>query len=476
MSAGDRAARNAGLRAVAEVVGKICTFLLFAVLARETGQDGVGAFVLALAFLFVVMTPAGLGLDSWYLREASRDRTAVGRLFYDLLALKLAMTVPVLALGFAAMSLLGYEPEVRETVYVLSVGIVFEQLGKTTQTVFNAVERAGLLGATLIVQRVLGTALGIAVLAAGYGVVTVAAAYSAGAVVAFALGLVLVHRRVGVPRLSVRRAGWPGLVRTSAPYAVQSVVNGLLARADTIVLSVLATQAAIGRYGAAYRLLETTLFVAWALNGAFAAMYAYLGRDTSPTIGSVFHRSVKAGVVILLPAAVATGLLAEPLCRLAFGADFEAAAEPLRLLAPVVLLQCLVILNGSLIISRLGPGPMLRATVGALVLNLAANAVLIPSLEDSGAALAMLASQTVLFAATFAIAAREVGGVDLGRLLGAPVAAGAAMAAVLVLLAGEPAAALAAGVAIYAAVYAGLERIVSPGDLTAFAGVLRARR
>lgn len=472
MNAGTRAASNAALRAAAELVGKVCTFLLFVALARETGQEGVGAFVLALSFLFVVMTLAGPGVDSWYLREASRDRTAVDRLFYDLLALKLAMSVPVLALGFAALPLLGYSAEVRDCVSVLSIGIVFEQLAKTSHSVFNAVERSGLLGATLVVQRVLGTALGVAALAGGYGVVTVAAAYSVGAVVAFGLGLVLLHRHVASPARTVRLSGWPGLVRTSGPYAVQSVLNGLLARADALILSVLATQAAVGRYGAAYRLLETSLFVAWALNGAFAAMFAYLGRDSTPTIASVFHRSLKAGLVLLVPAAVATGLLAEPLCRLAFGADFEAAAEPLRLLAPVIVLQCLVILTGSLIISRLGPGPMLRLTVGALALNLVANVALIPALEDTGAALAMLLSQTVLFVTTFAIAAREVGGIAVGRLITAPCLAGAVMAATVLVLDDAPLVALVAGLAVYAVAFAAIERLVSPEDL----GLLRRLR
>lgn len=473
MGTSGRAARNVALRAAAEIVGKICTFLLFAVLAREAGQDGLGALVLAFAFLFVVMTPAGLGFDGWYLREASRDRAAIDRHFYDLLALKLAMSVPVLALGFAAMALLGYDAQVRETVYVLSVGIVFEQLAKTLHSVFNAVERSGLLGATLVVQRVLGTALGIGALAAGYGVVTVAAAYSVGAVVAFALGLVLVHRHVARPRPGVRRSTWPGLVRTTAPYAMQSVLNGLLARLDTLLLSVLATQAAVGRYGAAYRLLETTLFAAWALNGAFAAMYAYLGRDTTPTIATAFHRSLKAGLVLLTPLAVAAGLLAEPACRLAFGDDFAAAAGPLRLLAPVIVLQCLVILASSLLISRLGPRPLLRITLGVVVLNVVLNAVLIGPLEDDGAALAMLVSQAAFLAVTLTLAAREVGGLDLGRLLAAPGIAGLAMAAPLVFVSGAPLAALAAGLAVYAVAYLALERMISPGDLAALRGLAR---
>ena len=88
---------------------------------------------------------------------------------------------------------------------------------------------------------------------------------------------------------------------TSAPFAVQDVFGALLFRLDAVILSLMATEAAVGRYGAAYRLLESTLFISWALNGAFVAMYAYLGRDTEPTVGAVFQRSVKAALVLLVP-------------------------------------------------------------------------------------------------------------------------------------------------------------------------------
>ena len=49
--AGRRAAKNTIVRALGEIVGKGASLVLFAVLAREVGDDGVGAYVLAFAFV-----------------------------------------------------------------------------------------------------------------------------------------------------------------------------------------------------------------------------------------------------------------------------------------------------------------------------------------------------------------------------------------------------------------------------------------
>ena len=210
--AAGRALRNTGTRAAAEVVGKLATFLLFAVLAREVGQEGLGAFVFAFAFLGLGMTPIALGCDSYMLREVARDRSRADRLFFNVIALKLAMAVPVLAALFGALLALGYDDRVRDTVLVLSVGLLLDLLGKSLNGLFNANERSDLLALSLVVQRVATAALGIAALALGYGVVAVAAVYSVGSALGYAVAIRSLRRNIGIPSRTVEPRGWRRLI------------------------------------------------------------------------------------------------------------------------------------------------------------------------------------------------------------------------------------------------------------------------
>jgi O-antigen/teichoic acid export membrane protein len=282
-------------------------------------------------------------------------------------------------------------------------------------------------------------------------------------------------RSIGLPprRLSPRR--WRGLAQQTLPYGAQDIFGVLLFKVDAVILSLLATEAAVGRYGAAYRLLEATLFVSWALNGAFAAMYARLGRETVPSIRSVFQRSLKLALVLLVPAAVAMAVLAKPLMELLFGAEFGDAAGALRLLAPIVVLLCIVTLSSSLIISRVGPAAIVRISAAMVALNVALNLALIPPFEASGAAAAMLVTELAFGALAMRLAIREAGGVELRSMTAAPLLAGAAMLAVMLALASVPAASLAAGAVVYVAVFLLLERSISPGDLDFARTLLRTR-
>jgi O-antigen/teichoic acid export membrane protein len=473
--AGARAAKNTGARMVGEAVGKVATFILFAALARAVGEEGLGAFVLAFAILGIAVIPVALGADVYLLRQIARDRSSVDRLFFNILALKLALAAPVLAVTFLIANVAGYDATTRATIYVLAAGVLLDLMAKTLRSSFNAAERGELVAATLIGQRVVTAAVAVAVLVAGFGVVTVAAVYSAGAALGLAFGLVLMKRNLGLPRLVIEPRRWRALVTETLPYGAQDIFGVLLFRLDAVMLSLLATEAAVGRYGAAYRLLESTLFVTWALNGAFAAMYVYLDRNTEPSVQAVFQRSVKAALTVLVPAAVVMGFLAEPICRLAFGDELANAAAPLRLLAPVVVMLSLVALTSSLVVSRRGPGPIARITGAMVVLNAALNVALIPPLADSGAALAMLITETIFVVVALRLAVDTVGGVDWAPMVAAPATGGLAMGAVFVLLYALPLAALALGLGVYAAVFWALERRVAPGDLRFVSGLLRRR-
>lgn len=473
--AAERAAKNTVVRLVGEVVGKLASFVLFAALARAAGEAGLGIFVFAFAFAQIATTPVGLGFDRYMLRQVAKDRRTIGELFFNVIALKLSLAVPILAIAFVVVNVLDYDATTRAAVYVLSAGVLLDLLAKSVFYVFNAFERGELLAITVVVQRVGTAALGLAALAAGFGVVTVAAVYALGAAVGLALALVLLARRVGLPRLSVSRSRWRGLTSRSLPFATQDIFGVLLAKVDVVLLSFLATEAVVGRYGAAYRLLEATFFVTSALTGAFSAMYTYLDDRSAPSIQSVFSRSLKLSVASLVPFAVTFGVLAEPISRLIFGDEFADSAGPLRLLAGVVVLYGLLTLSSSLIVSRRDPRIVVVVVAGMALTNLGLNLVLIPPLGAEGAAAAMLITDAIFVVVMMAIATRTVGSAHLGRALGSPLVAGAAMGAVMATLSSLPIVAAAGGVVVYIAVLLLLERTFNPLDLEFVRSMVRRR-
>jgi O-antigen/teichoic acid export membrane protein len=474
-AAGERAITNTLFRTGGEILGRLASLALFAEVARKLGQNGLGVFVFAVAYLGFVMVAVDLGLDRYLLRAIVRERERINHMFFNVMALKVSVAVPLVSLGLLGVHLLGYSEQAQLTAVALAPGVLADSLARTLGTLFAAHERLGPPALADASQRILSAGLGIAMLLAGYGVVAVAITYSAGSIAGVIFSFALLHRTVGVPARAVSHRRWRGIAAQSMPYAVQDTFSVLLARMDTLILSLIATQAAVGRYGAAYRLFESTFLITYALAGSFAAMFTYLGPHTKPPVRFVYQQSLKLAVVVLTPLLVAFAVLAEPICRLIYGPAFGSAAVPLRILSPAVVLMSVVTLSVSLLVSRANARRMVFPAAMMALLNIVLNVVLIPLYSDTGAAAAMLATEVVYVVWMLHRARREVGPVEWRPMLSGGVLAGVAMAATALLLQDSLLAAAAIGGLVYLVVLLAVERLVSPLDFAFALNMLRRR-
>ena len=474
-AAGRRAARNTAVRAAGEIVGKLGSLVLLAVLARKVGDERLGVFIFALAWGEVAMTPVGLGIDQYILRRIAADNGNLDSHFWNAIYLKTLRGLPVVLGSIALVHMLDYPRTTELTVSIITLGLLFDTMARTPTSVFEAFERGELVAIAIVVQRMIAAVLGLAVLFAGFGVVAVAITFALGALVRLVLALALMRRRLRWPRWIRPADTRLEIRRKSLTFTAQDIFGLVLARADVLLLAALATDAVVGQYGAAYRLFEATTFINVALAGAFTAMFTYLGRDTTPTLAAVFQRSVKLALVLLLPIAMALGFLAEPICRTFFGAELASAGDSMRLLAPVVVLFPVMALCSTLVLSRSRPRRMVYTVAVAAVVNIALNVILIPPLEAEGAALAMLGSMVLYVAIALKLAVLEAVDVAWIRMLAAPLLAAVAMVPPLLALSEIWAIAAGLGAIVYLAVYAVVERVVDPDDLRFVVDLVRSR-
>ncbi len=319
------------------------------------------------------MIVVDLGLDQYMTREVARERERRHSLFADVLALKLTLLIPVAAVLIALTFLLGYNGETRAAVILLTAGFFLDSLIRTEFSLFMAYEQGRPVGTVILVQRCGTAALGLTALAVGLGVVAVAATYVVGAALGFGIGAVLLAQSFGLPTWAPRRSRWRELAWKSLPFGIQGIFMVMLFRLDAVILGQLSTDRAVGLYGGAYRMFEATLFIPYAINSAFVAMYAYLTPTSSPTIGFVFGRSVKFALACLLPIGVVFAVFPEQLLTTIFGDELADGAEALRLLGATVPLIGLVTLCSTFVVFRGASRGIVILTALITALNVGLN-------------------------------------------------------------------------------------------------------
>jgi O-antigen/teichoic acid export membrane protein len=469
-----RIARNALARLSGEIVAKAASLVFFVTMARELGREGFGAFMFALGLTGALVVCAGFGTDELTAREVARDRSRAGRFVADVISLK-TVTATTLLLGAVLVVSLGdFSPDTLPAVALVGAGVAIEALSRTWYATFQAHERLDLVSLSVIAQRTATAVVGVVLLKLGAGVVVAAIVFLAGAFLGLATAM-FSARRLGVHADRPDRRRWGALLRAGLPIGIAGLLFVLLLRLDVTLLSFLSGEAEVGIYAAAYRLVEATQFLSWAIS---AAMLPWLARTQRVPSGVGLARGYELGLKatngVLLPIGLVFVLFARPLIDVLYGDTFRDAVLPLQLLGLTSALYGIQNFAATTFVARDSPGVFARVVAIVVVLNLAFNLYAIPRYGADGAAATALASGVVLAVLSLALARGHLGHVRYLRVfLGPAVGAVAMILGVEVL--GDSLVALPLACLLYAIALAAVELSAWRDDVRLYLEVLPAR-
>ncbi len=377
----------------AEVAGKVATLATFVVVARSSSVADYGLFSYALGLGLLLAVLSSLGLDARLIQLAGRAPQTLEAWLSALVGARVAMAAGLILATWGVLAWTSTAHERRVVVLALLVAALLDTIGDAFRAAAAARGRQSGPALVMVVQRFV--TLGAVAAAAGVATTVQAAAvaYLAGAFVGCAL-MAIAARRAGArvrPRV-VRGHHLLDLAGAVPVYGGNAMVSMALFRIDTVILAVLAGDAAVGHYAAAYRLIETTLFISWSVSRVVAPILARRGPDDADS-RRVLNAAYVAVSAIYLPYALALVLEGDRLVRLLFGAGFETTAL-FWWLALAPWLFGLAHLAATTLLSWSPDRWVLAASGAALAVNVALNLVLVPRWGELGAA----AATTVAFA------------------------------------------------------------------------------
>lgn len=442
-----RLAANAGWLLVAEVAGKLANFGLFVIIARGLGTREYGYFTFALSFVALFLMFGRLGLQPMAVKEIARDKGRLSELFASGLVLRTAFAVIGLALALSVAPMIVKGHEALLAVMVVGCALLLDEISTFLASVFQAFEQMRFDALVTLANRILSTALAAIALAAGAGLVVIAATYLVGSFGALACGWYVLRTRF--PPVSLRDAkrsiARDYFVR-GLPLGLASLFNVAVFRLDAVLLEALRGPYQVAQYGVAYRFFESLLFVTWAVSTAAFPRIARGDPD-----GTAYSLTTTALVGFYLPFAVGAPFAAAGVIQTVFSARYAPAAQAVGWLAGAGIFYALAYFSRVCLVIRERGRQVLGVSIATVVVNVGLNLSLIPHLGFEGAAIATFASEVFEALVLVAFYLREGRTAGYGPLA-APLAAGAAMAAVLLGAGLEGWAAAGAGGATYVAV------------------------
>jgi O-antigen/teichoic acid export membrane protein len=382
--------------------------ILLTVAGRFLTAADYGRFSYALALTTIVETVMDVGLGHVTVRAVARDKANAARLLRDVLGLKLVWVAIGLTLLAVIAPILRADPLVVRLCYVMGLSSAMRSYLLTARGLLQGLDRFDLEAAAVVSDRALLLCAGSAALWAGYGVLGLAIAFVASRLVVL-IGMLLMLRRVigpVVPRVDL--AAWRELQAAALPLGFFMISLNTYNYIDTVILGVMRPDAETGFYSAAYRVYEGLTYAPAILAAVLTPRLSNLFVHDRAAHRHLLMRTLLASAVLGLGLGAITLLAARPILVALFGAAYEPAVPPFRILAGgAVFVFATWILHAGAISTNLDRRLLLTTAVG-LAANVILNLVFIPRWGISGAASATVLAEALTVVLLFVQIQRRV--------------------------------------------------------------------
>jgi O-antigen/teichoic acid export membrane protein len=383
--------------------------VLLTVAARFLTAEDYGRFRYALALTTIVETVMDVGLGHVTVRAVARDKAGAGRLLRDVLGLKLVWVAIGLAVLAVVTPILRPDPRVVRLCYVMGLSSAMRSYLLTARGLLQGLDRFDLEAAAVVSDRALLLCAGSAVLWAGYGALGLAAAFVASRLVMLIAMLLLLRRVVGPVVPHVDLAAWRVLQAAALPLGFFMISLNMYTYIDTVILGVMRSDAETGFYGASYSVYEGLTYAPAILAAVLTPRLSYLFVHDRAAHRGLLMRALLASAVLGLALGGIALRAAHPILVTLFGATYEPAVAPLRILAGGALFVFATwILHAGAISTNLDRRLLVTTAVG-LAANVILNLVFIPRWGISGAAWATVVAEALTMSLLFVQVLRRVG-------------------------------------------------------------------
>ncbi|MEK7618841.1 MAG: flippase [Patescibacteria group bacterium] len=395
-------ARNASYALVSTVIQKALTLFYFILVARTYGPAEQGLYSAALAYTTLFGVLIDLGLSSALVRETARNPDGAQRFLSAMLVVRLVLSVVVYALMIAVAHGIGYSSDLVTLLYVAGVIACIDVVATSCWGIMRGFQN--------LLYESIGGVLGIGAMIffgggamlLGMPVFALVWAVLAGSVANLIFVLALLVRKARLKL--ILRISWPALKELSllaAPFAAAALFSRITTFGDMALLPKLGGEVHAGYYSAANKLiLALNMIPAAVSSGLFPALSSSFARGED-NLGRRYCRAHFYLLLISLPMAAGIALLSSPLIFFFYGLNYAPTSAALQILAPALLFGFLMFPVGALLAATN------RQYINTIIFGIAAlfniviNIILIPRFFSSGAALASVTSNGIIFFLSF---------------------------------------------------------------------------
>jgi O-antigen/teichoic acid export membrane protein len=369
------------------------------VVSRQLGPALFGIFSFLSAVVVSANCFSNLGLDTWMVREVTKNPSKGKQYLSHILGLKIGTSFITIVLVFLIFRTTNLPQTTLRLLCVLSISLFFNTISQSLWHYGNCFKE-------YLYHSVLWAASNI--IKAGLGITLVLLFHELeplilGVVVAEGIALILsycvIRNRFGTFIPKFQFVVWKSFLVCSAPMAMGMIFSILYFRLDIVMLQLMTGEKIVGFYSAAYKLFEVAVVLPHSFMLVLFPTFVEEYNSDQSQFKSRFKKALVLYSFIGGGIALVLWSFSHEIIRTIYGEKFLLSANILEVLSWAILLFFINFLLSNLLIASGREKINAWNLVGATILNISLNLIWIPHYGAIGAAWATFLCEAGLIAA-----------------------------------------------------------------------------
>lgn len=380
------------------VASFIFPVVTFPYVSRVLGPDGTGKVAFATSVISYFAMFAQLGIPTYGIRACAKvrdDREQLVRVIHEVLLINFLMSILVyIALGIS----LAVVPRLRQDkplMIIISLTIVLNAMG--AEWLYKAMEEYSYIAIRSIAFKAIALAAMFLLVREKqdyviYGGITILAS-SASNILNF--GRIL--RRGGLRPVGGYNPGRH--IKAIMIFFAMSCATTIYTNLDTVMLGFMKSDEEVGYYSAAVKIRMLLTGVVTSLGTVLLPRASYyIEQGKKKEFLAISHKAIHFVLLMAFPLTLFFMLYAREGVMLLSGQKYLPAVLPMQVIMPTLLLIGMTNIMGiQMLIPLGGEKYVLYSEIAGAAADLALNALLIPSMASTGAAIGTLAAETLVW-------------------------------------------------------------------------------
>jgi O-antigen/teichoic acid export membrane protein len=408
MSTAKTVGKNILVLFVSQIVSMGIGFFYLIFSARYLGPELFGLLTFALAFTGIFGLLLDLGLNNLAIREVARDKSRANEYLSNTTFIKLIMGVVTFGLTAVVAYSLGYSGETLAVVYLLTLSTIFVAFTASFYAIFQSFERMEYQSIGAILGGLLLLTGAVILIARSAGVVAFAAIYLISNALVLGYSFFISMRKFHLFKVEVDLDFWGPTIRQALPFGLSGFFTTIYFWIDSLMLSLIQGNQAVGWYNAGYRLVFSLLFIPTIFSAAVFPAMSRFHISSRDSLQLMWKKFIRFMLILGIPIAVGTTLLAGRVVPLIFGEGYAPSVAVVQLL---IWSLVFIFLNATFVRLFESTNKQIVVTkiTGLMVIvNVAINLVLIPKFSYVGASVAILITEVIALVVLLLLAERNL--------------------------------------------------------------------